>query len=167
MHWELNDSNILKVFTLKYIDLCLLHKRTSSFNNLRASLWRKCMGVLLWELCHALNTDRRIYNANCRWKWTRKKVPDTGSHGVQALISLSGRSFHIGLSDKRRPERERQSLGNLQPRASWRTGEEMHRMYFSFLFSHLRILSSPRALRSVEHPRSPALPPLCVRTKIV
>lgn len=36
----------------------------------------------------------------------RKKVPDAGSHGVEALMSLGGRSFHIGLSDKGRPERE-------------------------------------------------------------
>ncbi len=75
-------------------------------------------------------------------KVTRKKAPDTGSHGVQALVSLRGRSFHTGLSDRRRPERQGQSLEifSLEP-----VGEQERKCLVLFLFSHLRILSSPRA----------------------
>lgn len=96
----------------------------------------------------------------------RKKVPDTGSHGVEALISLSGRRFHIGLSDKGRPARERGrvwEIFSLEP-----VGEQERKCtecLFLFLFSHLRILSSPQALRSAEHPRSPALPSLVCENK--
>lgn len=99
-------------------------------------------------------------------KVTRQKVPDV----MQVLMVSSAEepqweefSHRFEWQGKAR-ERERQSLGNLQPRASWRTGEEMHRMSF-FLFSHLRILSSPGALRSAEHPRSPALPSLVCENK--
>lgn len=58
-------------------------------------------GTLLCSKCRQkyLSSRRQV-------KVTRKKVPDAGSHGVEALMSLGGRSFHIGLSDKVRPERQ-------------------------------------------------------------
>lgn len=101
---------------------------------------------------------------------TRQKVPDL----MQVLMVSSVEepqweefSHRFEWQAKAR-DRERQGLGNLQPRASWRTGEEMHRMSFFFFSSHTFVFS--RHPGRWEAPNTPAhlpCPPLCVRTKIV
>lgn len=103
-------------------------------------------------------------------KVTRQKVPDL----MQVLMVSSVEepqweefSHRFEWQAKAR-DRERQGLGNLQPRASWRTEEEMHRMSFFFFCSHTFVFS--RHPGRWEAPNTPAhlpCPPLCVRTKIV
>lgn len=104
--WWLNS---FQVFKLKYTDLYI-----SSWSGLKHLYFiakyqffveemnvNFTSGTLLWSKCRQkyLSFRRQV-------KVMRKKVPDAGSHGVEALMSLGGRSFHIGLSDKGRPERE-------------------------------------------------------------
>ncbi len=129
VHWELNDSNLLNVFKLKYIALCLLHKRTSSFNNLRASIWRKWMRVLLWELCHALNADRRIEKQSAG----ESDEEESTGHRFSWCAGF-GKSqweeFSHRFEWQEKARETEAEFGNLQPRASWRTGEEMSCSFF-------------------------------------
>lgn len=129
------------------------------------------MVILLQQGPCAVNTDGRIHHPDCRWKWRRdrKYLIWCRFSWCRALKSLSGRSFHIGLSDRRRPETERGrvwEIFSLEP-----VGEQERKCtecLFFFFSSHTFVFS--RHPGRWEAPNTPAhlpCPPLCVRTKIV